>query len=177
MVYTHTNRRIEVCTSSEVQTWLLWQCAVPGDRRIAFTLQCSFEAGLANRHLLRAGEAQWRQALGLCSEAIPNCALLTSWYKQSARVPLPSYLPISAMHTVSQWGKKTKAPFLPFYCGEKPEAVESLALQKYKWPGFDSCRRFKADYFKNRWNLKPQPSDYSSSLYLTQCRNDFEHLF
>lgn len=54
-----------------------------------------------------------------------------------------------------------------FFIREKPEAVESSALQKYKWPGFDSCRRFKADYFKNRWNLKPQPSDYSPSLYLT----------
>lgn len=54
-----------------------------------------------------------------------------------------------------------------FFIREKPEVVESSALQKYKWPGFDSCRRFKADYFKNRWNLKPQPSDYSPSMYLT----------
>lgn len=75
------------------------------------------------------------------------------------------YLPISDMHKLFQWGKKKKASC--FFIREKPEVMESSALQKYKWPGFDSCRRFKADYFKNRWNLKPQPSDYSASLYLT----------
>lgn len=76
------------------------------------------------------------------------------------------FLPANICHAqvISVGEKKRQAAF---FIREKPEVMESSAFQKYKWPGFDSCRRFKADYFKNRWNLKPQPSDYSPSLYLT----------
>lgn len=47
-----------------------------------------------------------------------------------------AFLPADICHAhvipVGEKKKNPKAPFLPFYCGEKPEAVESLALQKYK---------------------------------------------